>query len=148
MPANLSPDYKAAEAAFRAVREPKERLECLREMLRTIPKHKGTEHLQGDIKARIKQLTEELAGPEEGRGARRPGARHPARGGGPDFGAGAAQLREVRPRRQAHRRARRDRPLSVHHAVPATCDAALPGHPLSARRPAPDHPRPSGSVDR
>ena len=69
MPANLSPDYKAAEAAFRAAREPKERLECLREMLRTIPKHKGTEHLQGDIKARIKQLTEELAGPKKG-GAR------------------------------------------------------------------------------
>ena len=38
-------------------------------MLRTIPKHKGTDHLQGDIKARIKQLTEELAGPKKG-GAR------------------------------------------------------------------------------
>ena len=69
MPANLSPEYKAAEADFRVAREPKERLECLREMLRTIPKHKGTEHLQGDIKARIKQLTEELAGPKKG-GAR------------------------------------------------------------------------------
>ncbi len=69
MPANLSPEYKSAEAAFRAAREPKERLECLREMLRTIPKHKGTEHLQGDIKARIRQLTEELAGPKKG-GAR------------------------------------------------------------------------------
>ena len=66
MPANLSPEYKTAEAAFRAAREPKERLECLREMLRAIPKHKGTEHLQGDIKARIKQLTEELAGPKKG----------------------------------------------------------------------------------
>ena len=61
MPANLSPDYKAAEAAFRHASEPKERLERLREMLRTIPKHKGTEHLQADIKTRIKQLTEELA---------------------------------------------------------------------------------------
>ena len=60
MPANLSPDYKAAEAAFRATREPRERLECLREMLRTIPKHKGTEHLQADIKARIKDLGEQL----------------------------------------------------------------------------------------
>ena len=35
-------------------------------MLRTIPKHKGTEHLQADIKSRIKQLTEELAGPKKG----------------------------------------------------------------------------------
>ena len=69
MPANLSPEYKSAEAEFRAAREPRERLECLREMLRSIPKHKGTEHLQGDIKARIKQLTDELAGPKKG-GAR------------------------------------------------------------------------------
>jgi hypothetical protein len=53
MPANLSPEYKAAEAAFRKARDPRERLEHLREMLRTIPKHKGTEHLQGDIKRPI-----------------------------------------------------------------------------------------------
>ncbi|NNC93473.1 MAG: TGS domain-containing protein, partial [Acidimicrobiia bacterium] len=36
---------------------------------RTIPKHKGTEHLQADIKTRIKELTDELAGPRKG-GAR------------------------------------------------------------------------------
>ncbi len=66
MPANLSPEYKDAEAAYRRAREPKERLECLREMLRTIPKHKGTEHLQADLKSRIKQLTEELSGPRKG----------------------------------------------------------------------------------
>jgi ribosome-interacting GTPase 1 len=60
MPANLSPEYKAAEAAYRKAREPRERLECLREMLRTIPKHKGTERLQADIKSRIKELSDEL----------------------------------------------------------------------------------------
>ncbi len=69
MPANLTPEYKAAEAAFKAARDPKERLEHLRVMLRTIPKHKGTEHLQADIKTRIKELTEELSEP------RRSGAR-------------------------------------------------------------------------
>lgn len=69
MPANLTPEYKAAEAAFRRATDSKERLLCLREMLRTIPKHKGTDHLQADIKSRIKQLTEELAGPKKG-GAR------------------------------------------------------------------------------
>ena len=69
MPANLSPEYKKAEAEFKRAREPRERLRWLREMLRTIPKHKGTEHLQADIKTRIKQLTEELAGPRKG-GAR------------------------------------------------------------------------------
>jgi ribosome-interacting GTPase 1 len=66
MPANLSPDYKAAETAFRKARDPRERLECLREMLRTIPKHKGTEHLQADIKRSIKELAEELEGPRRG----------------------------------------------------------------------------------
>lgn len=69
MPANLTPEYKAAEAAYRRARDNKERLECLREMLRTIPKHKGTDHLQADIKSRIKQLTDELAAPKKG-GAR------------------------------------------------------------------------------
>ncbi len=68
MPANLSPEYKRAEAAFKAARDAKARLECLREMLRTIPKHKGTEHLQADIKTRIKQLSDELAGPKKGAG--------------------------------------------------------------------------------
>jgi ribosome-interacting GTPase 1 len=66
MPANLSPEYKAAEVEFRKARETPERLRWLREMLRTIPKHKGTDHLQADIKTRIKQLTEELAGPKKG----------------------------------------------------------------------------------
>ncbi|MBW2456139.1 MAG: GTPase, partial [Deltaproteobacteria bacterium] len=49
MSANLSPEYRAAEEAYRKARDPDERLIHLREMLRTIPKHKGTEHLQADI---------------------------------------------------------------------------------------------------
>jgi ribosome-interacting GTPase 1 len=70
MPANLSPEYKAAEASFRKAREPRERLHWLREMLRTIPKHKGTDHLQADIKHRIKDLSEEVEGPRKGGAAR------------------------------------------------------------------------------
>jgi ribosome-interacting GTPase 1 len=69
MPANLSPEYKAAADALRKARDPQERLEHLREMLRVIPKHKGTDHLQADLKRRIKELDEELAGPKKG-GAR------------------------------------------------------------------------------
>jgi uncharacterized protein len=68
MPANLSPEYKAAEAAFRSTRDPRARLDGLKEMLRTIPKHKGTEHLQADIKARIKDLSEELEAPRRSGG--------------------------------------------------------------------------------
>jgi uncharacterized protein len=69
VPTNVTPAYKKAEAAYRRARDPGERLELLREMLRTIPKHKGTEHLQADIKSKIKELTEDLAGPKKG-GAR------------------------------------------------------------------------------
>ena len=89
MPANLSPEYKAAEAAFRKAREPQERLDCLREMLRTIPKHKGTDHLQADIKSRIKELSEELEAPKKG----------PARGGVSHVvrPEGAAQLALIGP---------------------------------------------------
>ena len=69
MPTNVSPEYKAAEAEFRKARTPEDRLQWLREMLRTIPKHKGTEHLQAELKTRVKELTEALAGPRKG-GAR------------------------------------------------------------------------------
>jgi ribosome-interacting GTPase 1 len=66
MPTNVTPEYKKAKAAYQEAREPAERLACLKEMLRTIPKHKGTEHLQADIKTRIKELTEELEAPRKG----------------------------------------------------------------------------------
>ena len=69
MPANLTPAYKTAEAHYKRARDPQDRLDALKEMLRAIPKHKGTEHLQGDIKAKIKELSDELAGPKKG-GAR------------------------------------------------------------------------------
>jgi ribosome-interacting GTPase 1 len=66
MPANLTPAYKTAEAHYKRAKDPADRLEALREMLRAIPKHKGTEHLQADIKAKIKELSDELAGPKKG----------------------------------------------------------------------------------
>ncbi|WP_354682628.1 TGS domain-containing protein [Cupriavidus necator] len=62
MPANLTPEYKHAEQAYRLARQPREQLECLKEMLRVIPKHKGTERLQADIKSRIRELSHESAG--------------------------------------------------------------------------------------
>lgn len=66
VPANLTPAYKSAESAYKQAGDPKERLELLREMLRLIPKHKGTDHLQADIKSKIKELTEALTGPKKG----------------------------------------------------------------------------------
>lgn len=59
MPANLTPDYRAAEERFRAAVTLEEKLDALEEMLATIPKHKGTEKLQADIKSRIAKLKKE-----------------------------------------------------------------------------------------
>jgi ribosome-interacting GTPase 1 len=59
MPANLTPDYMAAEERYRGARTPQEKLDGLQEMLRLIPKHKGTDHMQADIKRRISKLKKE-----------------------------------------------------------------------------------------
>jgi len=59
MPANLTPDYLAAEARFKAAREVRERIEALEEMLRVIPKHKGTDHLRGNLRRKLSQLRDE-----------------------------------------------------------------------------------------
>lgn len=56
MPANLTPQYHKAEAAYRQAQSPQEELECLQVMLREIPKHKGTDKLQADLKAKIAQV--------------------------------------------------------------------------------------------
>jgi len=53
MPANLTPDYHAAERVYKTATTPAERLAALEEMLRTVPKHKGTEKIQADLKKRI-----------------------------------------------------------------------------------------------
>ena len=55
MPANLPPQYHKAENEFRASTTAAERLEKLREMFRLLPKHKGTEKLQSDLKQKIKE---------------------------------------------------------------------------------------------
>ncbi|MDQ7842126.1 MAG: TGS domain-containing protein [Armatimonadota bacterium] len=59
MPANLTPEYLAADRKFKAAVTPQEKLAALEEMLATIPKHKGTEKMQADIKRRIARLRAE-----------------------------------------------------------------------------------------
>ena len=56
MPANLPPVYHNAEDRLRAAKSPEEKLAALQEMLRLLPKHKGTDRLQADLKARIAKL--------------------------------------------------------------------------------------------
>ena len=63
MPTNVTPEFKKVQAEYRRAKDPSERLELLREMMRVVPKHKGTEHLRADIKTKIKELSDELSGP-------------------------------------------------------------------------------------
>jgi ribosome-interacting GTPase 1 len=56
MPANLPPDYHTAEERFRRAGSIEEKIECLQDMLRIMPKHKGTEKLQADLKSRMAKL--------------------------------------------------------------------------------------------
>lgn len=77
MPANLTPQYHKAEEAYRRAQTAAERLGCLEEMLRLIPKHKGTDHLQGHIRAKISEAkqdaeAEKKAGKKGGRTFRFP----------------------------------------------------------------------------
>ena len=60
MPANLTPQYSKAEEAYRRAQSPQERVACLEDMLQLIPKHKGTEKLQADLKTRLKEAREEV----------------------------------------------------------------------------------------
>jgi ribosome-interacting GTPase 1 len=53
MPANLPPHYHEVEKRYREVKTPIEKIQVLEEMLAIIPKHKGTDHLVGDLKRRI-----------------------------------------------------------------------------------------------
>ena len=59
MPANLTPDYLAAERAFREAQSAGEKIAALEQMLATLPKHKGTEKLQADLRRRLSEARKE-----------------------------------------------------------------------------------------
>jgi ribosome-interacting GTPase 1 len=82
MPANLPPQYLKSEEEFRKATTPEARLEAVREMFRLLPKHKGTEKLQSDLKQKMSRLREET---ERGKaGGKKTGVSHrvPAEGAG------------------------------------------------------------------
>jgi len=56
MPANLTPEYLEAEQRFKSAKTTEEKIVALEEMFATIPRHKGTEKLQADIKRRLSKL--------------------------------------------------------------------------------------------
>lgn len=53
MPANLTPQYIEAEEKYKKAQTPEEKLVALQEMLRHLPKHKGTEKIQAELKRKI-----------------------------------------------------------------------------------------------
>lgn len=59
MPANLTPEFEKAQQRFREAKTIEERIAALERMLAVVPKHKGTEKLQADIKRRLSQLRRE-----------------------------------------------------------------------------------------
>jgi len=79
MPANLTPIYREAEARFKAAVTREEKIAALEEMLRVIPKHKGTEHLQADLRSRLSKLRQEPSRKKPGKG---PSHRIPREGAG------------------------------------------------------------------
>lgn len=68
MPANLTPQYLKAEEAYKQAQTPEDKLIALEEMYRVIPKHKGTERMQGELKHKISQL-------KKGQGAKKSGGK-------------------------------------------------------------------------
>ena len=59
MPTNLPPDYFGAEKRYRAAESTAEKIACLEEMMSTIPKHKGTDHLRADLRRQLSKLKAE-----------------------------------------------------------------------------------------
>lgn len=81
MPANLTQQYLKAEEEYRRATTVEEEIRCLQVMLQEIPKHKGTDHLQADLKTKIAKAKKELQ-VEKSSGKKVRGIRVPRQGAG------------------------------------------------------------------
>jgi len=61
MPANLPPQYFDVEKKYRAAKDLREKLVYLQELLAIIPKHKGTEKLQADLKTKMSKMKDTIS---------------------------------------------------------------------------------------
>jgi len=59
MPANLPPDYFEAERRFKQAATTAEKIAALEDLMATVPKHKGTDHLRADLRRKLSQLNKE-----------------------------------------------------------------------------------------
>jgi small GTP-binding protein len=60
MPANLPPQYYETEKKLKEAKTPQEKIKIYEELYAIMPKHKGTDKLQADIKRRIAKLREQM----------------------------------------------------------------------------------------
>lgn len=60
MPINAGPEYFAAEQKYLAAKTNEDKLKYLQEMLRTAPRHKGSEKLLAEITGKIKKIKEQI----------------------------------------------------------------------------------------
>jgi len=56
MPANLPPEYFEVERRYREAESPREKIALLEELISTVPKHKGTDHLRADLRRQLAKL--------------------------------------------------------------------------------------------
>ncbi len=81
MPANLTPEYLKADKWYRSATTPEEKIMALEEMLRVIPRHKGTDHMRADLRRKLSKLKD--AGSKKGGGTKQVDIFHvPASGAG------------------------------------------------------------------
>lgn len=66
MPANLTPQYMDAEKRFKAAQSVEDRITALEEMMATIPRHKGTEKLQAELKKKMSVLRKDAEQSKKG----------------------------------------------------------------------------------
>jgi uncharacterized protein len=97
VPANLTPQYHKAEQEYRRAQTPEDEVRCLELMLREIPKHKGTDKLQAELKAKISKAKQEVEHAKKSAKKSHGGVKIPRQGagrvmllGGPN--AGKSQL--------------------------------------------------------
>jgi len=92
MPANLTPQYMDAEKRFKQAQSVEDKIAALEEMMSTIPRHKGTEKLQAELKKKMSALRKESTDQSKKGGRRetyvveREGARQLALAGAPNSG--------------------------------------------------------------
>ena len=63
MPANLPAKYFEIEQKYRREKNITAKVTALQEMLAVMPKHKGTDHLKADLRAKISRLLQQLERP-------------------------------------------------------------------------------------